>query len=141
MVSKRHSYHPPGGRSFLYDQCSHTNYTKKKEERFADLLFVTNGIPSDFLCDQNIECVYDGIDIQKVTVSVPHFGILKGGRNPTSNESSPLTIGRGRHSQVLKRINSDYGVGVDVVKDVKNVDKASIESTFILGSNHVVTMS
>jgi hypothetical protein len=90
-------------------------------------VFVTNGIPSDFLCNQSTQCVYAGIDIQEITVSVPHFGILKVGQDPISHESSPPTIIHGRHSQILKCVLLEYGVCVDVVEDIKNVDEASIK--------------
>jgi hypothetical protein len=97
------------------------------KQRRNDLVFVTNGIPSVFLCEEIAGCLYDGIDVQEITVSVPHFGILKVGQYPIANESSPLTIVHGRHSQVLQRILSEYGVQTQVVDNLKIVDGAAIK--------------
>mmetsp|Transcript_33753 Transcript_33753/g.67191 ORF Transcript_33753/g.67191 Transcript_33753/m.67191 type:complete len:377 (+) Transcript_33753:157-1287(+) len=93
-------------------------------ERRNDLVFVTNGIPSDYL-------QLDGhqlIDENLITTSVPYFGVLGVGEEATTGASSPSTIiNNGRHSQVLADLLESSGIGCEIVNGLKEVDAAAIQ--------------
>jgi len=100
------------------------------------LVFVTNGIPSDFLrrplsSDNNDDCKayeyeYSGLDENEITTSVPHFGVLKVGQDPISNDSSPPTIIHGKHSECLAFILAKHGVSTQIVSSLQQVDAVAI---------------
>ena len=103
-------------------------------ERRNDLVFVNNGIPSDFLDTDNAiatDSGTDGFDINQITTSVPYFGVLAVGQDPISGDSFPPTIiNNGRHANFLADLLTRNGVGVKIVHGVREVDKAAIRKLF-----------
>ena len=94
--------------------------------RRNDLIFVTNGIPSDFLTNPKTKIIYDGIDKDLVTTSVPHFGVLGIGSDPISNESSPPTFIHGTNAKLLDDILSSSGLNTSIVQESQEVDAKAI---------------
>lgn len=94
--------------------------------RRNDLIFVTNGIPSDFLTNPKTKIIYDGIDKDLVTTSVPHFGVLGIGSDPISNESSPPTFIHGMNAKLLDDILSSSGLNTSIVQESQEVDAKAI---------------
>ena len=98
------------------------------------MVFVNNGIPSDFLDTDNAiatDSGTDGFDINQITTSVPYFGVLAVGQDPISGDSFPPTIiNNGRHANFLADLLTRNGVGVKIVHGVREVDKAAIRKLF-----------
>lgn len=113
-------------------------------QRRNDLVFVTNGIPSDYLQERRHCCqmndkqgkrtsankllfsTFQGLDPDVCTVTVPHFGVLNVGDDPISGDTSPPTMVYGRHSHRLQEILQRYGVKVKIVDSRKDVDEMAI---------------
>lgn len=95
-------------------------------ERRNDLVFVTNGIPSDFLMLKKRHFV--GLDENEITTSVPYFGVLGVGEEPVSNVSSPPTIiNNGRHARLLAKMLVSSGINSTVVNSIKHVDEEAVK--------------
>ena len=111
--------------------------------RVNDLVFVTNGIPSDYVArasastslSSNSNVDEDGfsrdndniLDPNVITTSVPHFGVLSVGGHIVSDPScSPPTIIHGKHAHILSDILSRNGVRNEIVSTVSEVDAAAI---------------
>ncbi len=91
--------------------------------RRQDLVFVTNGIPSNFIqCFRNL----NEDDDYSITTTVPHFGVLKVGADPISSKSSPPTFIHGKHSAKLQFILESYDLNVKVTSNVMEIDAAAI---------------
>ena len=113
--------------------------------RREDLVFITNGIPSNFInyaqsitndlsdstsTTTTTAAATGGIDTSTsipLTTSVPHFGVLKVGGNPISNkEISPSTIIHGKHADKLQNILESNNIRVEISSSVMDVDAAAI---------------
>lgn len=107
---------------------------KTVPNRREDLVFVTNGIPSDF-----IQCFHqlnnnDYYDIHNngttpdniITTTVPHFGVLQVGADPISNKLSPPTFIHGKHAMKLRSLLTFYNLNVKVTSSLMEIDAAAI---------------
>mmetsp|Transcript_54421 Transcript_54421/g.80784 ORF Transcript_54421/g.80784 Transcript_54421/m.80784 type:complete len:370 (+) Transcript_54421:98-1207(+) len=94
--------------------------------RRNDLVFVTNGIPSDFLgLDDDND---NFIDENEITTSVPYFGVLGVGEEVITNELSPNTIiNNGRHAKTLADLLESSNIGCEIVDGMKEVDAAAVQ--------------
>ena len=109
-------------------------------KRREDLVFVTNGLPSDFIqyFYQSLinntspqEFVGENLcnDVQHhvLTTSVPHFGVLNVGADPISiSQLSPPTYIYGKHALKLKSILEAYDLNVKVTSTIMDIDAAAI---------------
>jgi hypothetical protein len=96
----------------------HTVIERTLQSRRKDLVFVTNGIPSDFL---------SGIEKNEITAAVPYFGVLTVGGKPISDDSSPKTvINNGRHGETLNTLLMSSGIRCKIVDNLEEIDSAAI---------------
>jgi hypothetical protein len=86
---------------------------------------VTNGIPSDFY--NQVQNSSDGdVDIEGMTTTVPHFGILSQNSDPISDPSSPPTFIHGRHASKLADILTQFDVKVTILNTLMQIDVAAV---------------
>mmetsp|Transcript_8372 Transcript_8372/g.10591 ORF Transcript_8372/g.10591 Transcript_8372/m.10591 type:complete len:207 (+) Transcript_8372:396-1016(+) len=70
-----------------------------------------------------------------MTMTVPHFGILRVGDNPLSDETiSPPTIIYGKHANRLKQILELYEINVQIVSTLLAIDAAAIRKLLWVSS-------
>ena len=101
-------------------------------ERRNDLVFITNGIPSDFL---QLGSHHQLIDEKEITTSVPYFGVLGVGADVVTSDASPKTIiNSGKHSQALADVLESAGIQCEIVDGVKEVDAAAIKKLIWVSS-------
>ncbi len=113
-------------------------------DRRQDLVFITNGIPSDLInhfndinanANANANANNTINSNINITTSVPHFGVLKVGENPTSDKSvSPPTIIHGKHAKTLQKLLEPYNISSQIVSSIMDIDAAAIRKLLWVSS-------
>ena len=86
---------------------------------------VTNGIPSSFY--DEFQHLSDSVaDLEGMTTTVPHFGILTKHSDPISSPSSPPTFIHGHHASKLAGILKEFNVKVNVLNTLEQIDVAAV---------------